>query len=418
MKERVWIINQYSTTPEYPASSRHYELAKYLSKQFKVELWGSNFIHHNKRYRFSPWTIIKQEQVEAFLINWIGAISYKDNGVSRMLNMLLFAFTVLAVGICKREKPSIIIGSSPTLFVAFSSMLLAKYRKASFILEVRDLWPDSLVEIGGKSPTSLTVKILTWMERTLYRNAEKIIILTEGMGPRLEAKGVCSDKIFFLPNGIDLQDYSLSVDKIKRKELRNELGINDKDIIFMYAGAHGPANDLTQIIYAAQQLQTEENIKFLLIGEGVEKQALMKLANELKLNNIIFRPAVPKSEIGIYLSIADAFIICLKDIPLFNDALPNKLFDYLLHNKYIISTVKGEIEALLDKHNIGFYGNMKEQGEKYLPNVCRKVISALKMQRSSNGLHIVKKYYSREKQAQQLAKLLTSIYGGKNEHIY
>jgi hypothetical protein len=61
---------------------------------------------------------------------------------------------------------------------------------------------------------------------------------------------------------------------------------------------------------------------------------------------------------------------------------------------------------------------MKEQGEKYLPNVCRKVISALKMQRSSNGLHIVKKYYSREKQAQQLAKLLTSIYGGKNEHIY
>lgn len=418
MKERVWIINQYSTTPEYPASSRHYELAKYLSKQFKVELWGSNFIHHNKAYRFSPWTLIKQERVASFLINWIGSFPYKNNGISRMLNMFLFAFTVFVIGICKRKKPSVIIGSSPTLFIAFSSMLLAKCRKASFILEVRDLWPDSLVEIGGKSRNSITVKILSWMECILYRNADKIIILTEGMESRLRAKGVYSDKIFFLPNGIDLQGLSFKTDEMKRKEIRNRLGMDDEDVVFMYAGAHGPANDLIQIIYAAQQLQTEKDIKFILIGEGIEKKALMKYADELKLTNVIFRPAVPKSEIDSYLSSADAFIICLKDIPLFNDALPNKLFDYLLHNKYIISTVKGEIENLLHKYNVGFYGNMKEENEKYLPNVCKKVVSFLKTQKNNNGMYIVQKYYNREKQAQQLAKLLIKVMEEKNEYIY
>ncbi|QYY42542.1 glycosyltransferase family 4 protein [Aneurinibacillus thermoaerophilus] len=412
MKESIWIINQYSTTPEYPASSRHYELAKYLSKYFRVLLWGCNFVHHNKKYRFSPWVISKQEKVENFIFQWVGAIPYKDNGFSRMINMLLFAMTLFLVGVCKKERPTSIIGSSPTLFVAFAAMLLAKWKKAHFILEVRDLWPESLIEIGSKNNKNLVVKILAWMERVLYRNAEKIIVLTKGIEQRLKEKGITRDKIFFLPNGIDLKTVSFSINESKKESLRKQMGIQEDDVVFMYAGAHGPANDLAQVILAAEQLRAEKHIKFVFIGEGVEKQKLINLSKKLELDShIIFLPAVSKSKINDYLSCADVFIICLKDIPLFEGALPNKLFDYLLHNKPIITTVKGEIKAFLEKFDIGLYGNIKEDNEYQLSEVCKKIASN-KMNRngkSINGVEIVEKYYNRERQAEQLANVIKEL---------
>ncbi|MDC0761651.1 glycosyltransferase family 4 protein [Brevibacillus sp. AG] len=408
--KKVWIVNQYSVTPEYPASTRHYELAKYLAKRHTVTLWGSNFIHHNKTYRFSKWTLIKKEVLEGFRFLWIGAISYKDNGVLRFINMFLFAICFFVAGLFQRERPDVLIGSSPPLFTAFSAMLLAKVKKAVFILEVRDLWPDSLIDIAG-GRHKLLISLLRWMEHVLYREADKIIVLTEGIGDRIHQKGISQDKLFFLANGIDIETVTLPSDPSHdRQKIRESLGISNEDFVCMYAGAHGPANDLVQLICAMEMLKEEHRIKIVLMGEGIEKPKLQQITKEKGLGEgILFLSAVSKSNVHKYLNCADAFLICLKDVPLFEGALPNKLFDYLLHEKLIITTVRGELLNFLERFNLGVYGNIKETGEHYLPEVIRKLAYGEFSVSSISGKDIVSKQFSRENQAETLAVMMEEL---------
>ncbi|WP_458411725.1 glycosyltransferase family 4 protein [Schinkia sp. CFF1] len=412
MKKSIWIINQYSITPEYPASTRHYELAKYLAKAFRVRLFGCNFVHHNKKYRFNPLTISKEENMEGFIFQWIGANSYRGNGALRSVNMLLFSFLLLVVGLCKRDRPDVIIGSSPPLFTAFSSLLIAKLRRTHFVLEIRDLWPDSLVQINGVPEEKRIVKIMRWMERTLYRNADCIIALTSGIHDRLLEKGISKEKVFFLPNGIDMESIHIDINirGSRRDELREQLCYQEDDFLFVYAGSHGPANDLYQIIDAAEQLKEEGHLKFLLIGYGPEREKLVQQVKERGLTDkVTLLPSVPKDQINDYLTMADAFIICLKNIPLFKDALPNKLFDYMLHDKPIISTVRGEIERVLESYQIGMFGSLHEQGKHHLVNVIKDIASNTVHCKSGQGVRIIEEHFSRKKQAEQLAKWLNQV---------
>jgi glycosyltransferase involved in cell wall biosynthesis len=417
-KKKLWIVNQYSVTPEYPASSRHYELAKYLSGAFDVTVWGSNYVHHNKSFRFSKWSLLKKEALDGFIFCWLGAVAYKGNSIFRIFNMLLFALWFLIVGIFYRT-PDIIVGSSPPLFTAFSCLLIAKLKKAAFVLEVRDLWPDSLIEIGNKHK-GLEIHILKWMEKTLYVHADLIIVLTKGIGKKIQDKGVPTHKLVFLPNGIDFKEQlDIGWSQDRRLRYRNENGLGPEDFVFMYAGAHGPANDLEQLIHAMKELEDMQNIKLVLLGEGIEKAKLMQLVKTLGLNNkVIFLPAVPKSRVIDYLTIADAFIICLKDTPLFEGALPNKLFDYLLFDKPIVTTVRGEIEQFLSDCGIGFYGNMKEENEHNLLEVLKRTACGeLNLNRKEmTGYEIIKNHYNREKQAEYMAELLNGLLREKKVH--
>lgn len=404
-KKRVWIINQYSITPEYPASTRHYELAKYLSKYYDVDLFGSNFIHHNKTFRFSKWTIYKNERMDNFNFIWIGAISYYTNGMFRMINMLLYAITLLIVGLTKK-KPVTIIGSSPTLFTAFSSMILAKLKGTVFYMEVRDLWPESL-EINSNKK-GIIYRLLLWMEGQLYKRSDQIIVLTEGIKRRLVDKGVNEKKIIFLPNGIDIEAIPNELDQLltRRESIRAQIGVSNDDFLFIYAGAHGPANDLEQIVYAAVALKDEQKIMFAFIGEGVEKEKIRNLVQRFGLvDKVLMLPGVAKSKVHEYLACGDGFIISLKDIPLFEGALPNKIFDYLIYDKPIITTVKGEIEQFLSKYKSGYYGSMKETGEYYLPTLLTNIVSGINSSSTKiPGLEIIMTYFNRAKQADSLVQ--------------
>lgn len=404
---KVWIINQYTITPEYPASTRHYELAKYLAKYNEVTLWGSNFIHHNKTYRSKRRWTSYEETLEGFRLIWVTAVSYKNNGVSRMINMLLYALTLFFVGVFRKGSPDVIIGSSPSIFAAYASMLISKVRRVKFILEVRDLWPDSLTEITGKDG-GLFVRLMRWMERSLYRNSDYVVGLTEGITKQVEQRGVSADKLLFLPNGIDMEVTSVHSAK-GEGDLRERINLALTDKVFMYAGAHGPANDLTQLMEAAEAVSSHSKIKFVLMGEGVEKEKLKQMVINRRLDNVLFLPAIPKSEVQKYLSFADAYLICLKDVPLYEGALPNKLFDYLLQDKPIVTTVPGELRQFLESRNLGVYGNMKEQGDQYLPLVLKRIADGDYKNPIEAGSELVRSMYSRQGQADTLNKIIQKL---------
>jgi glycosyltransferase involved in cell wall biosynthesis len=228
-------------------------------------------------------------------------------------------------------QPDVIIGSSVHLFAVLSAYYLAKYHKARFLMEVRDLWPQTLIDIGALSEKSIFAKIMYALEKFLYKRAEKIITLLPSANNYINKLGIDDSKIFWIPNGVDLLKFNGY--NIKSKD-------NDKKFSILYLGAHGQANGLDIVIDTAKKIQDDgySEIQFDLVGDGAEKQRLIERAKQLDINNISFKNPIPKSDVPIYLTKFDAFLHILLDAELFTKygISSNKIFDYLAAGKPII----------------------------------------------------------------------------------
>ncbi len=217
-----------------------------------------------------------------------------------------------------------VYGSSPHLGAALAGWLIATVRRAPFVLEVRDLWPQILADSGMLPETSLVYRGLKVLERFLYRRADAIVVLARGSAGVIAGEGIDEAKIHFLPNGAEPADFE--VDE-PRKELRQELGF--EGIVVVYAGAHGPANGLDLALDAAEKL-ADTKARFVFIGDGVAKAELMADAEARGLANVEFRDPIPKAEIPRVFAAADIGLHCLADVPLFRHGVsPNKLYDYM-----------------------------------------------------------------------------------------
>ena len=200
-----------------------------------------------------------------------------------------------------------------------------------FYLEVRDIWPESLVEIGCFSKLHPGVVVLRLMELFLYRRSKKIISVLPGFKSYLEKNGI-NRILIDAPN-------SPSVDTNIAIETEHK---NQDEFTFIYAGSHGLAQNLISVVKAAGILQekTDKNIKLKFVGGGFEKEGLIKHAQENNINNVEFLEAVSKNEISRIIASADAAILHLKNLPLFKWGIsPNKLYDYMALRKPILFAV-------------------------------------------------------------------------------
>jgi glycosyltransferase involved in cell wall biosynthesis len=258
-----------------------------------------------------------------------------------------------------RKKPNVFIASSPHLFLAYVGLIVAKLKRIPFVFEVRDLWPDSLVKMGGVNE-GIVLKALTWMESQLYRKSDHIIVLAEHQRQFIVNKGIPREKIDLIPNGVVVGSWQ--PDDAKRALYREKLGLAEDDVVAIYTGAHGPANALEHVVEAGKYLP-ENGYKIVLIGDGPTKENLKKQVAELGLNNVILHDPVPKAEIFDYTNAADFGIISLADNEVFRGARPNKLFDYTFLGKPIITTVDGEVRQIVESNQVGvFSGAENPQG--------------------------------------------------------
>lgn len=347
---RIWVANHYAVPPNIAGITRHFELASEWAKEedTEVELFLSNFVHPRR-------TVVSDEEKKGFEkpdrlhLNWLWSFAHKSNDFKRIINMGSFALTFFFNGLFK-QSPDVLVASSPHLFTAFSGWMLAKIKGCPFVLEVRDLWPDSLVKMDGVKNGTI-IRLLTWMESFLYRNAQQIVVLSAHQRKFIEAKGIDAEKIDLIPNGIVVSSWE--PDKERRVEYRRKLGIAKDDFVAIYTGAHGPANALKYVVEAGEHLEPGTSI--VLIGDGPEKEQLVQLKREKGLENIHFLDPVPKSEIFNYTEAADCGIISLADNEVFRGARPNKLFDYAFIGQPIISTVDGEVREIVEENEIGFF---------------------------------------------------------------
>lgn len=425
-KSKVWIINQYAITPDLPGGTRHYDLGCELVKRgYVVRIFASDVNLALRRHtRLDGSELFCDEEVNGVIFTWVSAAEYQQNDWRRVLNMLTFTANVFRVGLRCGERPIAIIGSSPHPFAALAAWFLCKRKRSRFILELRDLWPQALIDMGGMREGSLVVRCLRLLETFLYKVADTIIILATGSRKYLLERGVCFDKIAYIPNGVHLANFCLpdlpsdldnhlsksahceTVADYAISEIRREFGFERFTVV--YTGAHGPANALGTVLRAADILRDRVKIDFVLVGDGPSKGYLIREAKRLHLNNLRFMDPIPKGQIPRLLAAADATLISLRAVEAFSYGVsPNKLFDYMAAAKPVICAIPGNMAQLVQDNGAGLA--VEPENPQALADA---VITAVKMTdydratMGQSGRRLVEKEFARERLALRLISIL------------
>ena len=348
---RLWFINQFANTPDLPGHTRQYEVAAGLVRLgWRVGVFASDFNLTQRCYRRLRFpSLFASERPAGIGWTWLWVSPYRQNNWKRQLNMLSFCLHLLLrllpaalIGRLRGRALDLILASSPQLPAAFICLWIARLSGIPFVLEVRDLWPQVLIDQGGKTPDSPMVRLLGWMERQLYRNAHTVVVLAQGAEGYVRERG--ARRTAWLPNGPDLELFS-----------PQPLPPHQPTFTVLYAGAHGDANALENVIEAARLLQLRNSpVRFQFIGDGPEKKALIQLAEHLNLKTVLFNDPVPKAEIPDRMAKADAILLSLRDVPLFRYGVsPNKLYDAYAIGRPVITTVAGSINEEVEANQLG-----------------------------------------------------------------
>lgn len=320
-----WIINHYAIPENSSGGTRHAIIAKYLVEfGHKVVVLAASDnldLFHNKHFY--------DKQINNNLSFRFIKVFKQKSIYSRFFQMIFFKINLLN-STADLPKPDIIIGSSVHLHAALGAKILAYKFSVPFIFEIRDLWPQTLIDLKAISIYNPIYWYLKYIELSLIKSASFIITLLPGIFPYLNKYNYPKDKIFYLPNGVDSTIVNFP-EIIKSK---------DNYFKVYYFGSHGIANGLDTLIDAAKLIQDNNNtkIQFILIGDGNIKEDLIQKANDLNLINLIFKPSLLKNDLYKEIVNADCFVFTLLDfesIKLYGIS-SNKLFDYMLFSKPII----------------------------------------------------------------------------------
>lgn len=340
----VWILNHYAIAPDSSGSTRHYDLARgLLLNGWIVKIVASAFEHQTGADRLAGKRIgFLSQIIDGVEFVWVRTLVYRGNGPKRVLNMFTYSVRALIFGL-KQTRPDIIIGSSLHPFAALVAYVLSRWHGCKFYFEVRDLWPQTMIELGEISEKSLLVWLLRYIERFLYEKANKIVAVLPAIRDYVRQYGVTPEKIVFIPNGVNLELFDLN-ERAVPVDIFNKVKTLDSKFIAIYTGAHGLANELHTIIDAAAILNEKQNsVHFLLIGEGPLKPSLEERARKLALSNITFLPPVEKGCVPTILKMASVGLICLKPTSLYRYGISlNKSFDYMAAGLPVVMTGTGE----------------------------------------------------------------------------
>ena len=282
--------------------------------------------------------------------------------VKKTLGHLSFMASSVVLGLpAVDEATDVVVVSSPTFFAILSAWVIARRRRARFVVEIRDLWPAIFVELGVLTNPTI-IKVLELLELAAYRAADAVVVVSEGFRDDLVRRGVPAAKIHTIRNGVDLERFRPDPgDPAAVRAAREELGVIDGDTLVLYIGAHGISHGLTAIADAAALLR-DEPIHFAFVGEGAAKAQLAARIDELTSRtapgagaddagrgglSVTLRPGVPRDEVAGLLDAADICLVPLRDVPLFSTFIPSKIFEYFGAGKAVVGAVRGEPAAIL-----------------------------------------------------------------------
>ena len=344
---RILYLSQYFPPEAGATQTRAYEMSRAMVQAGHQVTMLAEFPNHPSgiippAYRGKRYEREQLEGIDVLRV-WVKA-SPEKNFRSRMLFYVSYMVNAILAGLFLARQPyDVILATSPPLFAGAAGLVLSYLRRLPLVFEVRDLWPAAAVALGElRHPAA--IRLATRLEEACYRRAARIIVVTRGMQAELEQRGVEPGKLVLIPNGANTGLFDF--DPGGRQAVREELGLETR-CVAMYAGIFGIAQGLETILQAAQALRDDPDFYFILVGDGPQRLSLIQLAEGMQLDNLLILPEQPRQRIPAYLSAADVALIPLRKIPLFQMAVPSKLFDAWACERPVICSVEGEAQEVV-----------------------------------------------------------------------
>jgi glycosyltransferase involved in cell wall biosynthesis len=323
--------------------------------------------------------------------------------LKRIVSQATFALASAIGGLFIPACDAIIV-ESPPLFDGFPGLFLSLCKRAPYLFNVSDLWPESAVQMGA-----LRNRFLIWVSKRIellfYRRAAAVLAMTAGIRDKITADGITPSRVMLLRNSVNCELFHPGVDG---SSLRREIGLPERGFIVLYAGTFGMAQGLTTVLESAALLQESKNqeIYFVLAGDGAEVDLLKAKARALNLSNVRFVAPLPKMRIPELLSLAGCIVVPLRKLELFRGALPTKMFEAMACAKPVILGIEGEAEALLREAQAGCCVAPENSGA--LGDAILRLMADEKgrQRMGQNGRDYVTRHFSPQARVKQLSELL------------
>jgi glycosyltransferase involved in cell wall biosynthesis len=246
-------------------------------------------------------------------------------------------------------RADVLVTTSPQFFNGLAGYPVRLIKRIPWVLEIRDLWPESVLAVGAVR-NRLLIRLLSALELFAYRSCDHIVPVTEAFRRYILGRGIAADKISVVRNGVDLGFYD--GDDADPRALRASLGLEGKFVV-SYVGTHGMAHGLETVLEAAARLREHPHIAFLLVGDGAERRRLLAMRDQQGLGNVTMLEQQPKECMPQIWALSDASLVLLRKLPLFETVIPSKIFESMAMRKPIILGVNGEAREIVTEAQAG-----------------------------------------------------------------
>ncbi len=344
----LFLTDNFPPEVNAPATRTFEHCKEWVKKGVEVTvITGAPNFPEGKVYEGYKNKWIQHEEIEGIKVIRVWTYIAANKGfLKRILDYLSFMVASFFAGLT--VKTDLIVATSPQFFTAVSGRWLAFWKRKKWVMEIRDLWPESIKAVGamGSNPV---IRYFEYLERRMYKSASKIVTVTESFKEQLIAKHkLRSEKIEVIKNGVNAQLFS---PQEKNQQLLKELGLEGKKIIG-YIGTHGMAHKLDFILNCAKNID-DEKIHFLFLGTGAEKENLLTQKERLGLKNVTMLDPVEKKLVKEYVSILDVGLVNLRRSDTFKSVIPSKIFELAGMHKPILHGVEGESKKLVESYQVG-----------------------------------------------------------------
>lgn len=349
---RVWFVSPNFPPEVCPQATRIYEHAReWVRLKGEVDVLTDNpsypegVVYDGYENRFT------QETVDGIRVHRLPMYLAPNEGSGRRIaSFVSFMFSVLWHARRVGPRPDIVAATSPQFFCAVGGYLLARRLRVPFMLEIRDLWPESIVAVGAMR-RGRVVRFLEAVERHLYRHADHVVVVTDSFVEHVTARGARPENVTVLKNGVDLERFDAPLDEAERAALRARHGWDGK-FVAAYVGTIGMAHRANIMLEAAARCP-DPDVMWVVIGTGAERAALEQRAAAEARPNFALLDKQPRERIRYYLAETDVSVVHLRDTPLFRSVLPSKIFEAMALRTPIVLGVRGEAQALVEEAGAG-----------------------------------------------------------------
>lgn len=409
---RILYVSQYFSPEMGAPSARVSELARYWAAMGHEVTVLTGFPNHptgvlRPEYRSRFRRLVCREQVDGITVirTWLLPLPNRKPH-ERMLNYGSFCLSGCVTGTFI-GRPDVVIATSPQLLVGLSGWWISLVKNVPLVLEIRDLWPESLIAVGVGNGRSLLYRGLARLAGFLYGGCDHLVVVTAAFKDHIvRGWGVADEKISIVPNGVETHLFS-PVDDANLA--RTEFGLNGKFVV-SYIGTFGMAHDLGTVLDAAAECkQAMPEVLFLLVGEGADKERIVASARDRQLSNVRFLPQQERENVASLVGASDACLVTLRRSDVFKTVIPTKMLEFMSCGRPVVLAVEGQASDLLKEANAGIC--IRPQDPVAIVNAARRLYGDEDLCRSlgENGRRYIERNLSRGQTAEDYIQILQAV---------